>query len=160
MFGVTAWVKDRPVTKVYTGRRIGLSHCVYWAKDRPFARSVLGERSDCHKVRTGRRIGLSQGLYWAKDRPVTLSVLSDGWTVKRSVLNEGWLVKVVLAKDRPVTKSLLGKGSAYHEGYTGEYEREKSADVHGVLLDGSQRDKCKELCATVNGLEEIPAVWN
>jgi len=90
-------MKDRPVTKICTGRRIGLSHCVYWAKDRPFARSVLGERLDCHKVCTGegsachkvcigQRIGLlqclaCQGLLgegsachkdcWAKDRPVT-----------------------------------------------------------------------------------------
>jgi len=64
------------------------------------------------------------------------------------------------AKDRPVTKTVLDEGSAYHEGYTGEYEREKPVDVHGAFLGGSRRDKCTEFCATVNGLEEIPEVWN
>ena len=89
MFGVTAWVKARPVTRSVLDEGSSVT------------RSVLGEGSACHKVCIERRIGLSQG---------------------------------------PV----LSEGSAYHEGCMGEYEREKTADVHHALLDGSQRDKCKE----------------
>lgn len=86
-----------------------------------------------------------------------MSVLSDGWPVTRSVLSEGSLVKVVLgegsachkilywAKDRRITKASRENN-----------EREKPADVHCAFLGGTQRDKCKELCATFNGLEGIP----
>ena len=83
----------------------------------------------------GRRIGPSQGLLGKG------SACNKASTGRRIGLSQ---------------KTVLGEGSAHHEGYTGEYEREYPADVHGALLDGSQRDKCKEFCATINGLEEIP----
>lgn len=89
-----------------------------------------------------------------------MSVLSEGWSVTRSVLSEGSLFSLCCVKDRPVTKTVLGEGSAYYASYTREYEWEKPVDVHGAFLGGSQRDKCKKLCATINRLEEIPEVWN
>jgi len=114
-------MKDRPVTKICTGRRIGLSHCVYWAKDRPFARSVLGERLDCHKVCTGegsachkvcigQRIGLLQCL-------ACQGLLGDGsachivCTGRRIGLSHG----LYWANDRTVRKCVLGEGSACHK---------------------------------------------
>jgi hypothetical protein len=104
-------------------------------------------------------IGLSQGLYWAKDRHVTVYWAKDR-PVTRSVLGEALACyNACIERSIGLSQRLFSEGLAFHEAERENTKRgKKTADVHGALVDGSQRDKCKELCAKINGLVEIPGV--
>ena len=139
---------------------------MYWAKDRPFARCVLGERSDCHK-----------GVFWAKERPVTLCVLGEGYVFRKvcigrtiglsqRVLGEGSACHKVCTGQRIgllqylVCQGLLGEGSAFHKDFTGR-RIGLSRRLHGRIRKEKTRRctwrpvglvtacRCKELCATI-----------